>query len=93
MSRAALITFLASAFLVAFTAVPPILPQATGLNLFGSAQAQKEPTTKATNLNSSKSNIYRQGTKKTGKGGPAGLAVSDEGAPGDKSTKGKKSSK
>jgi hypothetical protein len=58
MSRALLIAILTGAFL----AMPAFVP-ATMTSLSGSALAQKPstPTTNATNLNSSRSNIYRMG--------------------------------
>ncbi len=89
--------FLIPLLTAVFLATPAFAP-ATMTSLSGSALAQKTtPTTNATNLNSSRSNIYRTKqnettTKQTGKtktkqppkGGPAGLAVSDEGASGPK---------
>jgi hypothetical protein len=39
---------------------PPMLPDATTMSLSGSALAQKTPTTDSINLNSSRSNIYRE---------------------------------
>jgi hypothetical protein len=61
MSRKFLIPLLTAVFL----ATPAFTP-ATMTSLSGSALAQKTtPTTAATNLNSSRSNIYR--TKQTGK--------------------------
>src|ERR1700674_541478 len=74
MFRYNLITLLAGAMLVAFAALPAMLPASTALSLSGSALAQKVPETNATNLNSSRSNNYRRGggggaktTKRTGK--------------------------
>lgn len=60
---------LAGLILAAFAILPA---NPTTRNLSGSAQAQKLPDTNATNLNSSRSNIYRGDapggtTKKTGK--------------------------
>jgi hypothetical protein len=79
MSRAFLITMLTGAFL----AMPAFVP-ATTTGLSGSALAQKPsttPTTDATNLNSSRSNIYRMG------GGPGKKAGTNRmgGGPGKKS--------
>ncbi len=66
MHRNSLIACLAGVILIACAMLPPMLS--------GSAQAQKLPDTNATNLNSSRSNIYRgeapggtTKTKKTGK--------------------------
>jgi hypothetical protein len=56
MSRKFLIPLLAAAFLAA----PGFAPD-TMTSLSGSAQAQKTPTTKAKNLNSSRSNVFRMG--------------------------------
>lgn len=74
MPRHILIALLAGVMLVAFAALPAMLPASTALSLSGSALAQKVPETNATNLNSSRSNNYRMGggggaktTKRTGK--------------------------
>jgi hypothetical protein len=98
MHRSTLIVLLAGAVLIALPALPSSMSGA------GSALAEKAPTTNATNLNSSRSNIYRKdatggakSTKKkiakvkqpTGKSGPAGIAVSDPGSEGSKPTKSK----
>ena len=56
--------FLLAILTAVFLATPAFAP-ATMTSLSGSALAQKTPTTDATNLNSSRSNIYR--TKQTGK--------------------------
>jgi hypothetical protein len=71
MSRSINIAFLTGVILVAFAALPPMLPGSTMMSLSGSALAQKTtPTTNSINLNSSRSNV------KTGnKGGTAGPAV------------------
>ncbi len=62
MYRCILIALTAGVILLAFAALPPMLPGSTTLSLFGSAQAQKTtPTTDATNLNSSRSNVNRMG--------------------------------
>ena len=82
MKRTILVVLSAGAMLVAFAAVPPLLPGSTSLNLYGSALAQKTPTTNTSNLNSSRSNIYR--TKQGKNDGTAGIAVSDAGAPSKK---------
>jgi hypothetical protein len=58
MPRRILVPLLAVAFVVA-PAATEFVP-ATGLS--GSAQAQKTPTTNSINLNSSRSNIYREGS-------------------------------
>ena len=57
MSRSLFVPLLAAAFLVAPVAI----------SLSGSALAQKTPTTDATNLNSSKSNVARATTVKSSK--------------------------
>jgi hypothetical protein len=74
MLRHILIALLAGVMLVAFAALPPMLPGFTTLGLSGSALAQKVPETNATNLNSSRSNVNRMGgggggkpAKRTGK--------------------------
>ena len=100
MYRGILTPLSAGVILVAFAALPPILPGSTTLGVSGSAQAQKLPTTDATNLNSSRSNNYRMGgggggkSNKRGKtkqsntpDGPAGIAVSDPGSEGSKPSK------
>jgi hypothetical protein len=51
------------------------------VQILGATSAQA-----ATNLNSSRSNIYRKQKTKTGSGA-AGIAVSDEGVPADKPKK------
>jgi hypothetical protein len=83
MVRIILIAVLAGIILLAFAAVPPMLPGSTTLCLSGSAMAQKTPEANAINLNSSRSNNYRMG----GGGGhstkKAGIAVSDPGVPND----------
>ncbi len=59
MYRSILTALAAGVILLAFAALPPMLPGPTPLSLSGSAQAQKTtPTTNATNLNTSRSNIY-----------------------------------
>jgi len=97
MYRSTLIVFLTGAVLIAFPALPSTKSGA------GSALAEKAPTTNATNLNSSRSNIYRRGAaggakstnkkipkiKPTGKGGPAGISVSNPDSEGSKPTKSK----
>ena len=100
MHRSIVTPLSAGVILVAFAALPPILPGSTTLGVSGSAQAQKLPTTDATNLNSSRSNNYRMGgggggkSNKRGKtkqsntpDGPAGIAVSDPGSEGSKPSK------
>jgi hypothetical protein len=86
MSRIMLIGLFASAFLIASALVSPALETAAGPTLSVAAHA-------ATNLNSSRSNRtkkidhFTKRGKSTKGGGPAGLAVSDEGAPGTKPSK------
>jgi hypothetical protein len=65
MYRGILIAFLAGAILVAFAAVPPMLPGSTIMSRFGSAQAQQStPTTDSINLNSSRSNRTKKAEKR-----------------------------
>ena len=87
MSRIMLIGLFASAFLIASALISPAIEMAAGPILSNAASA-------ATNLNSSRSNrvqkidhYTKRGASKKGGGGPAGLAVSDEGAPGTKPAK------
>lgn len=80
MRRILLLTLLSVGLLIAFTAVPAALFDSGTAGVSASA---------ATNLNSSKSNIYKTTPPKkrgsqTQQGEPAGLAVSDPGSPGDK---------
>src|ERR1700687_4807302 len=87
MSRSLLIAFLAAAFLVAPAVLPRSFAPAIAPGLSGSAQA-------ATNLNSSRSNIYRtkstSGTKtpKARMGGGGGGGGSGSGEPGPSSRMG-----
>ena|SRR5437899_147513 len=77
MYRCILTMLTAGVILVAFTALPPMLPGSTTMRLAGSAQAQKTPKTDATNLNSSRSNVNRMGGGGGGKassGGSSGAA-------------------
>jgi len=63
MYRGILIALLSGVILLAFAALPPMLPGSTTASLSGSAQAEKAPlpTPDATNLNSSRSNVNRMG--------------------------------
>ena len=74
MYRSILTPLSAGVILVAFAALPPMLPGSTTLGLSGSAQAQKLPTTDATNLNSSRSNVNRMGGGGGTKAGGANAA-------------------
>ncbi len=68
MYRSILISFLAGSMMAIFSA---------------SAQAQKAPKPAASNLNSSRSNIYKVKPPPPG-GESSGIAVSDPGTPADK---------
>src|SRR5438105_12696263 len=63
MYRGILIALLSGVILLAFAALPPMLPGSKTASLSGSAQAEKAPLPKtdATNLNSSRSNVNRMG--------------------------------
>jgi len=62
MHRNILAMLLAGVIVLAFS-LAPMLPGVTAWNLSGAAQAQKtDPTTNAKNLNTSRSNIYREET-------------------------------
>ena len=63
MYRGILIALLSGVILLAFAALPPMLPGSTTVGLSGSAQAEKAPTptTDAVKLNSSRSNVDRMG--------------------------------
>ena len=62
MYRSIPIAILSGVILLAFAALPPMLPGSTTASLFGSAQAEKAlPKANAINLNSSKSNVNRMG--------------------------------
>jgi hypothetical protein len=77
MTRISLLALLSTGAFVAFTAVPAALFDSGTAGVSASA---------ATNFNSSRSNIYRKKAARpqTQQGDPAGLAVSDPGAPGGK---------
>ena len=75
MYRSMMIALLAGVMLVGFATPLPILPNS--MTMSGSALAQKLPTSDAINLNSSRSNAYREraqggttGTPKQGKRNP-----------------------
>ena len=70
MHRSILIPLATGAILIVFAALPPMLPDSMTMSLSGSALAQKTPKPHATNLNSSRSNAYRQG-RMTGPGAKA----------------------
>jgi hypothetical protein len=90
MSRACLTAVLFALCLVAFAAVP-----SSSADAATTVKSSKSNTSdRTTTVKSSKSNTSDR-TKRMGggggtKGGPAGLAVSDEGAPGTKPVKGGK---
>ena len=93
MYRSILIPLSAGVILVAFAALPPMLPGSTTMSLSGSALAQKLPTTDATNLNSSRSNVNRMGggggttsgkTKKQGTSTKGGAALNPQPEPPNK---------
>ena len=75
MYRSILVALLAGVMLVAFAMSSPMLP--SSMTMGGSALAQKDPTSNAINLNTSRSNNYKEtapigttGTPKQGKGNP-----------------------
>jgi hypothetical protein len=61
MYRSIRIALSAGAILLASAAVPPMLPGSATMSVSGSALAQKTPTTDSINLNSSRSNTFREG--------------------------------
>ena|SRR5947209_5302023 len=71
MYRGILIALLSGVILLAFAALPPMLPGSTTVSLSGSAQAEKAPLPKkdTASLNSSRSNVYRMGGGGGAKGG------------------------
>ena len=77
MHRNILAMLLAGVIVLAFS-LAPMLPGVTAWNLSGSAQAQKtDPTNKAKNLNTSRSNVNRMGGG--GGKGAAGKATTVDG--------------
>jgi len=82
MSRIILIGLFASAFLIASALVSPAI-ETTAAPIFSTA-AQAEPASKTNRVNKIDHYVKRG---KQEQGGKAGLAVSDEGAPGTKPSK------
>jgi hypothetical protein len=94
MPRACVLAFLAGSFLIGSAAAPTMLPGTAATSSSAFAQGERGfvlphvfDTKSRTKDSASSATI--QNTKRTTKkgGGPAGLAVSDEGAPGKKPTK------
>ena len=82
MYRSILVALLAGVMLVALAMPLPMLPNSIATS--GSALAQKDPTSNAINLNSSRSNNYRDGAPSVTTGTPKqGKGNSPKGTSGD----------
>ena len=92
MYRGILIALLSGVILLAFAALPPMLPGSTTVGLSGSAQAEKAPLPKkdTASLNSSRSNVYRMGG---GGGAKAGGTNAAKGQIGTQAPKGNQTGK